>query len=270
MNTIGEKIAQLRKERSMTQEELASVIGVSAQSVSKWENSVTMPDIMLLPVLAGVFEITVDEFFFEGKTVRAKTFPLQEAPERIYKAHLENMQRFWQYGAANEEITENTIEEAAEETRKRLTNHPQSHSGIVSQNNGSVYANHALTLSYIEKREESLAMLDSSAIAEFLLVVSDEAFRKILKYQLTNPSASFTAASVAAKCGISESDAETALKYLVKYNFMGSQKVDIGADELLSVYHLFGEYKIDLILYPLLNLAERLANYKDAWYGLSC
>ena len=44
----------------MTQEELADIIGVSSQSISKWENNVTMPDILLLPVIASFFEITLD------------------------------------------------------------------------------------------------------------------------------------------------------------------------------------------------------------------
>lgn len=38
MNSMGERIARLRKDRKMTQEELAGIIGVTAQSISKWEN----------------------------------------------------------------------------------------------------------------------------------------------------------------------------------------------------------------------------------------
>ena len=50
--TIGKNIADLRKNSGMTQEQLAETLGVSSQTISKWENEVTMPDIMLLPVLA--------------------------------------------------------------------------------------------------------------------------------------------------------------------------------------------------------------------------
>ena len=41
MKTIGERIAELRKEKGMTQEALGETIGVSAQTVSKWENGVS-------------------------------------------------------------------------------------------------------------------------------------------------------------------------------------------------------------------------------------
>lgn len=63
MKQIGEQIKALRKNRNMTQEQLAAQLGVSAQSVSKWENHLTAPDISLLPVLATVFEVSLDELF---------------------------------------------------------------------------------------------------------------------------------------------------------------------------------------------------------------
>lgn len=63
MVTIGNKIRVLRKNKNMTQEQLAEVLGVSSQAVSKWENCVSAPDIELLPVIARYFGITMDEFF---------------------------------------------------------------------------------------------------------------------------------------------------------------------------------------------------------------
>ena len=63
MNTVGENIAALRKQKGFTQEALASAIGVSAQSVSKWENNTNMPDIMLLPIIADVFQVSIDNLF---------------------------------------------------------------------------------------------------------------------------------------------------------------------------------------------------------------
>lgn len=59
--TIGKRIGLLRKEKGLTQEELASHMGVSPQAVSKWENDQTCPDISALPKLARLFGVTVDE-----------------------------------------------------------------------------------------------------------------------------------------------------------------------------------------------------------------
>ena len=60
---LGKKIRQLRNKAGMTQEQLAERLGVSAQSVSKWENAVAMPDITLLPALSGAFGVSIDELF---------------------------------------------------------------------------------------------------------------------------------------------------------------------------------------------------------------
>ena len=59
--TIGKRIAHLRKEKGLTQEELAGHMGISPQAVSKWENDQTCPDISALPKLARLFGVTVDE-----------------------------------------------------------------------------------------------------------------------------------------------------------------------------------------------------------------
>ena len=64
--TIGKRIAALRKEKGLPQEELAQHMGVSGQAVSKWENDQTCPDISALPKLARLLGVSVDELL-EGK-----------------------------------------------------------------------------------------------------------------------------------------------------------------------------------------------------------
>jgi transcriptional regulator with XRE-family HTH domain len=61
LKTISLKISELRKEKGLSQRDLAEYLGVSFQSVSKWENEVTMPDITLLPMLSEFFGVSVDE-----------------------------------------------------------------------------------------------------------------------------------------------------------------------------------------------------------------
>ena len=60
---IGNKIKQLRQKIGATQEQLGEKLGVSAQSISKWETGVTMPDITLLPLLSGELGVSIDELF---------------------------------------------------------------------------------------------------------------------------------------------------------------------------------------------------------------
>ena len=60
---IGTKIKELRKQRSITQEQLANSIGISFQAVSKWENNLALPDISLAPLLASYFGVSMDDLF---------------------------------------------------------------------------------------------------------------------------------------------------------------------------------------------------------------
>lgn len=61
MLKLGENLKKFRLQRELTQEQLADILGVSAQAVSRWENGTTYPDITLLPTVANYFEITLDE-----------------------------------------------------------------------------------------------------------------------------------------------------------------------------------------------------------------
>lgn len=65
---IGETIKRLRKEREITQEEFAEVLGVSCQSVSRWENDNCYPDIELIPTIAEFFGISVDRLIGVDET----------------------------------------------------------------------------------------------------------------------------------------------------------------------------------------------------------
>lgn len=58
---IGENIRKLRRRRDLTQEEVAAHLGISPQSISKWERGDGYPDITMLPALANYFGISVDE-----------------------------------------------------------------------------------------------------------------------------------------------------------------------------------------------------------------
>lgn len=72
--TIGNRIAKYRKAKSMTQEELASHLGISSQAVSKWETDTSCPDIGILPQLCNELGITTDELL-TGKRDEVKLVP---------------------------------------------------------------------------------------------------------------------------------------------------------------------------------------------------
>lgn len=59
--TLGKRIAALRKQKDLRQDDIAQLLDVSPQAVSKWENDQTCPDIGLLPKLAQILGVTTDE-----------------------------------------------------------------------------------------------------------------------------------------------------------------------------------------------------------------
>ena len=77
--TLGKRIARLRKDKGMSQETLAEKIGVSSQAVSKWENDLSCPDISLLPQLARLLGVTADEL------LTGEANPVQLLPENQRK-----------------------------------------------------------------------------------------------------------------------------------------------------------------------------------------
>ena len=106
---IGGNIKGLRLEKGITQEQLAEHLSITYQSVSKWENNVTSPDLHLIPAIAGYFDVSIDELFqpnMQGyKNKAARLFALYE--------HRRNKQNFDKANAEFERlITEGTADAA--------------------------------------------------------------------------------------------------------------------------------------------------------------
>ena len=89
---IGNVIRMLRIRKGIKQEQLAADIGVSVQTVSRWENAVNYPDLSMLPVLASYFNVTTDYLLgVKGaksmakllKTVETVELPDVEAAEKM-------------------------------------------------------------------------------------------------------------------------------------------------------------------------------------------
>lgn len=87
---LAGQILFLRKQKGLTQEDLASALGVSGQAVSKWESAQCCPDITLLPKIASLFEVSIDELmgyktvaseadYFLGIRNKIASLPHQEA-----------------------------------------------------------------------------------------------------------------------------------------------------------------------------------------------
>lgn len=78
---LGENVAALRRAAGLTQELLADRLGVTSQAVSKWERQLSCPDVSLLPAMAEIFGVDIDELFLCGEAdpaTRIETLPWED------------------------------------------------------------------------------------------------------------------------------------------------------------------------------------------------
>ena len=80
--TIGEKIASLRKKENLTQEQLAEILGVSRQAISRWESDLAYPETEKLIKLSSLFHCTVDQLLKEDEAISEK--PKKRDLRRLY------------------------------------------------------------------------------------------------------------------------------------------------------------------------------------------
>ena len=105
METLGKRIAALRREKELKQDELAEMLNVSPQAVSKWENDLSCPDISLLSDLAGILGVTVDELL-SGKSAEIQP-AVRMLPEESRKDIKDMMLRIVVESAAGDKVRVN-------------------------------------------------------------------------------------------------------------------------------------------------------------------
>ena len=92
---IGNNLKNLRKDRNLTQEEVAKHLGISFQSISKWERNDGYPDITMLPALARYYGVTIDELIGMNEIESAQALDrinMKWVENRNNNKHLENVQ----------------------------------------------------------------------------------------------------------------------------------------------------------------------------------
>lgn len=94
---LSERLIGLRKEKNLSQEELAAVLNVSRQAVSRWETGLAAPSLDKLQFLAEFYGITIDELFY---AVEEKPKPQEQAPKTQATENKSNRKLFWLCTAA--------------------------------------------------------------------------------------------------------------------------------------------------------------------------
>ena len=230
--TIGKNIADLRKNSGMTQEQLAETLGVSSQTISKWENEVTMPDIMLLPVIAGCFDITVDELYYGRKpTKNRQAIDYDDIPELIYDTVIELTQRGWV-----DTVEGKDIDEEKEKMKAYLAEDRQVKTATFSNKNGAVIATSEIGL--LHRGKANADQLTAKGIGRVLEILSKCAVRQVFAYEAEHMTEYVTAAYVSKKCGLTSEEAAEALELLTEIHVNYVKEVMLDEDKPIHMYSL--------------------------------
>lgn len=259
MNTVGENIAALRKQKGFTQEALASAIGVSAQSVSKWENNTNMPDIMLLPIIADVFQVSIDNLF--GR----QNAKLNNKPEDAYDlccdAMLETMMSCF-YRPDIDEQFENSLAFY----KKGLETDSNCRTGIIRKH-GIVYYRTPIGGLILKKPESHwYELLSKPEAIETLNLLADCDFRIVLSEIIRTQNTIFTIPSICKRCKIENAVALEA--NFRKSKLFIEKEIEID-NNTVSLYELEQGQRL-FLMYALLTYAAEYNMYEDSYAGYYC
>ena len=208
--SIGKNIAKYRKAKGLTQEELGTTIGVSNQSVSKWESEVSMPDVMLLPEIAKALDITLDDLYGIAKEPEKVSVSADDFPSFCNQKLIEI---FYHNTKVKEDLE-------LEFQSKKLMN--GNRIACLSNTQGAIVTTE--DFSFIDntyKAVNSENVIKSQADDYTLMYLTDKNFRKVFYYQYKTAfekskvnNTEFTFEEIMNACNLTEDETAAALRLL--------------------------------------------------------
>ena len=215
--SIGKNITKYRKILNLTQEELGVKLGVTNQAVSKWESEVSMPDVMLLPQIASVLGVTLEDIYGLSKKqvakVSADEFPAFSYQKLIELFYDNTKMRFTSISRSNEAQLGFLANKLMDGCRI----------GCISNTQGAIIMTKDFL--FLDRNykalgsEDIIRNLDSNE--PILMYLSDKNLRKVLFYQYKTAierskenDTEFTFEEIMRGCNLSESETSVALRLM--------------------------------------------------------
>ena len=253
---IAANIARLRRERGMTQEALAEVIGVAAQTISKWENSTTWPDVALLPVIADVFGVTIDALY--GRENVRRTVVKAEAIDRVIEHVRETI-----VGTIYNPELDGKFEDQLAQYKKVMQADPRQRS-VIENDRDVLYFREKLGALALRKPQEGWSSLFArTENLDILRLLADEDFRRAMQVIISRRMLNFTLPSLVKMAGVE--DAERLGAMLEISHLFARRELLIDENPLVFYELTQGESKLHL-LYAVLAFAQELMTYEGVHY----
>ena len=253
---IAASIARFRRERGMTQEALAEMIGVSPQTISKWENSTTYPDVALLPVLADVFGVTIDALY--GREDSQRAIAADAAIDRV----IEHVRQTIVGAIYNPEL-DGKFEDQLAQYRKVMQSDPRQRS-VVENEQDVLYFREKIGALALRRPEEGWSSLFAQAEnLDVLRLLAEADFRRAMQVIISRRMLSFTLPSLAKAAEVVD---PKRLEAMLQTSGLFARR-ELMIDEKPLVYYELtqGETRLHL-LYAVLVFAQELRTYESIHY----
>ena len=241
MQTVGAMIAKLRKEKGVTQEELASRVGVSSQAVSKWENG-GMPDAELLPGIADFFEVSVDTLF--GRSLKEHCDVAQvitaQFEDKNEEQKIQTMFKVcWEMEKALFYQESSAKSESLEEIQQSIGDGNQAYSSVLNDS-GFTRIGIGNCLSYFllvpESKDKEKAFFEGIDYTAFFKDFSDpNVFNAMVMLSKRKNGKAFTDNLLVKEMDIDRDTAAGIIRILQKYNLIHITRIEMD-DEEQEVY----------------------------------
>lgn len=261
IENIGKVINSLRKEKKITQEELANSVGVSTQAVSKWECG-GAPDIELLPVIADFFGVTLDKLFgrkennYDGIEMKAAEYIASLDREKQYLTWYNlcwDIQRAM-FGSKFLDDDKKTLKSINENKEQN------SHKALLHTKQGlswfSLIENQQYAFLMIEPEDYSQMILYAEEYQKFFTALSDIDYLNCLLFLYKREETKgFTEKLFIDNLNISEEKAKDIISFLLEYSIIRKKEIEFD-DEIKSIYSFHGTSDKNASLVPFLILAK--------------
>lgn len=251
MTIIGETIARLRRERGMTQEALAESMGVSPQTISKWENSTTCPDVSLLPVLADFFGVSVDDLY--GRLTEEKGLHRQESVDEAMEQMRRVIVRCF-YGGNRKADVDELAEELHQAHKDGVSR------SVIQSNSGVIYMRENVGTMAIKRPEDGWnSLFSNEGNRKMLTILADADFRKAMAVILKKRMLTFT---LPALCKMADVTDSTHLEQVLQDSGLFTCRTLAVDDGLLTFYEMTQAEQKMYLLFASLLFAQEFAEYK--------
>ena len=262
--SIGKNIAKFRKALNLTQEELGQRLGVTNQAVSKWESEVSMPDIMLLPQIADVLGVSLEDIYGITKTVKTVSVNADEFPvfchNRLHELFYHNSKMRFTHIEQSDEIQ-------LEYQKQKLKDGCRI--GCLSNTQGAFVMTDDFALVDCSYKSESdadiLRMTEDSE--DVLRYLSDRNVRKVLFYQYVHSKTNskehnteFTAEDIECALDLSRAEVLNVLKCLEDIHI---NEVYTDRESKTKKYVL--KYSTAIYAFAICKLGELLSESDPVW-----